>query len=67
MGDMGEIWNVIRAERKAIRNKYGVDCPECKRVRPKTFPSILLPGQKCKVDGYRDPRPRLTDKELENL
>ena len=67
MGDMGEIWNVIREERKALRKKYGVDCPECKRVRPKACPSILLPGQKCKVDGYRDPRPRLTDKELENL
>jgi hypothetical protein len=28
----------------------------------------LLPGQKCKVDGYRDPRPRVyADDEARNL
>lgn len=39
------------------------DCPRCALVRPKTFPSILLPRQRCKVDDYRDPRPRLTDEQ----
>lgn len=30
------------------------------RVRPnvEAAPSILLPQQRCKVCGYRDPRPR---------
>jgi hypothetical protein len=63
MGDMGILYNEMRAERKALRAKYGVACPQCTIVRPKALPSILLPQQKCKVDGYRDPRPRLTDEQ----
>ena len=31
--------------------------PRCKVVRPRAHPSILLPQQRCRVDGYRDPRP----------
>jgi hypothetical protein len=58
MGDMGDYFNDLRNEHKARRISFGVDCPKCKVVRPKAHPSILLPGQKCKVDGYRDPRPR---------
>lgn len=59
MGDMGELWKEVRAERKALRDKHGIECPKCKELRPKTNASILLPGQRCKVDGYRDPRPRI--------
>jgi hypothetical protein len=58
MGDMGDIFNDLRDYRKHQRATLGVHCPECKIVRPKAHPSILLPGQRCKVDGYRDPRPR---------
>lgn len=50
-----------REIRKEHRAKWGVECPECKRFRPKTNASILLPAQRCKVDGYRDPRPRGID------
>lgn len=45
-------------ERKRLRSLYGVECPVCKEQRPKTNASILLPSQRCKVDGYRDPRKR---------
>lgn len=58
MGDMAESFRAMRDARKERRAKHGVECPECKRLQPKRSPTILLPGQRCKVDGYRDPRPR---------
>ena len=68
MGDMGDYFNDIRADRKERRARLGVECPRCKVVRPKAHPSILLPNQRCKVDGYRDPRPddRFTPSEDAN-
>ncbi len=63
MGDMGDVWNALRDERRKRRAKHGVPCPRCAEVRPKAHPSILLPQQRCKVDGYRDPRPRLEKSE----
>ena len=63
MGDMGDLFGALKDHRKKLRTKYGVECPECKIKRPKTNASILLPKQKCKVDGYKDPRPALTDDE----
>lgn len=58
MGDEGEFWNDIRSARKERRAALGVDCPGCRRIQPKRTPTILLPGQRCRVCGYRDPRPR---------
>ena len=58
MGDEGELWQAVRDDRRKRRAEFGVDCPQCRVVQPKRTPSILLPGQRCKVDGYRDPRPR---------
>ena len=59
MGDMGEVFNALKEHRRELRATYGAECPQCRIVRPKAHPSILLPQQRCKVDGYRDPRPRL--------
>lgn len=56
MGDMGDLYNDLRAHRKEIRVKYGVPCPMCNVKQPKRQPTILLPSQRCKVDGYVDPR-----------
>jgi hypothetical protein len=28
------------------------------RLLPKACPTILLPQQRCRIHGYRDPRPR---------
>lgn len=59
MGDMGELFNDLKEERRKLRRDHGVNCPMCNIKEPKRTPSILLPGQRCKVDGYRDPRPRV--------
>jgi hypothetical protein len=58
MGDEGDFWRDVKDYMRERRARLGVECPRCKEVRPKACPSILLPQQKCKVDGYRDPRPR---------
>lgn len=57
MGDVGDYWRDAKDYKKMMREKHGVQCPKCKEKRPKASPSILLPQQRCKVDGYRDPRP----------
>lgn len=56
MGDVGDYWNDVKFDRRQRREKFGVACPRCKEVRPRTCASILMPGQRCKVDGYRDQR-----------
>ncbi len=61
MGDMGELFKDFREQRKALRAKHGVRCPGCQKLQPKREPTVLLPGQRCKVCGYQDPRPRLDD------
>jgi hypothetical protein len=58
MSDYGELCRDLRDIKRERRAKYGIECPECKRLRPKTNASILLPAQRCRVDGYRDPRAR---------
>lgn len=57
MSETVEIYKAMNEHRKMLRAKYGVNCPACKRHRPKASPSILLPQQRCRIDGYRDPRP----------
>ena len=64
-GDMGEVFNAWKDRRRTLRATFGVDCPKCAEARPRASPSILLPQQRCKMDGYRDPRPRLTDEQEE--
>lgn len=59
----GELCRDLRNAKREARRKYGVPCPICKRERPKAYPSILLPEQVCKIDGYRDPRQRTPETE----
>lgn len=61
MGDMGDFFRDLRESHKERRRLHGVECPECKRLRPRAHPTILLPQQRCRVDGYRDLRPELAD------
>lgn len=63
MSDYGDMCRDIRDARREARSKHGVNCPQCAIARPKAHPSILLPQQRCKVDGYRDPRPRTAGTE----
>lgn len=66
MSDTGDDYRAMRDHKNRVRAKFGVDCPQCAIARPKACASILLPGQRCKVDGYVDPRPRITDEEWAN-
>lgn len=63
MSEQVEIYKAMGDHKKALRAKYGVNCPSCGVKRPKANPTILLPQQRCRVDGYVDPRPQLTDEE----
>lgn len=58
MGDEGDFWRDVRKYKKERRAQLGVSCPGCPKIQPKRIPTILLPGQRCKVCHYRDPRPR---------
>ncbi|TXG97723.1 MAG: hypothetical protein E6R08_06285 [Nevskiaceae bacterium] len=66
MSETVELFKAQKNHGKRLRAKYGVNCPECKKKRPKAHPSILLPQQKCRLDGYVDPRPELTNKEYQD-
>jgi hypothetical protein len=63
MSEYGDMCREIREARKEKRKKFGVPCPECVRLLPKASPSILLPEQRCKIHGYRDPRKRTYETE----
>lgn len=63
MGDVGDAFRELRAHQKMLRDQHGIDCPGCAKARPKACPTIMLPRQRCKVCGYRDPRPRLTNEQ----
>lgn len=67
MSETVEFYRAMDDHKKRLRNKYGVNCPECAKKRPKAHPSILLPQQRCRVDGYRDPRPDLTDEKYQDV
>lgn len=56
MGDQADIWRERKARRRERRAQLGVNCPGCPAVRPKAHPTILMPGQKCKVCGHVDRR-----------
>jgi hypothetical protein len=58
MADLGDLWRDVKAERQKDRDEHGIECPECIRLQPKRNPTVLLPGQRCRVDNYRDSRPR---------
>jgi len=59
---MGDIFRAMKEHSRELRAKYGINCPDCNKLQPKRIPTILLPQQKCKVCGYRDPRERLDRK-----
>lgn len=63
MSEQVEIFAAMKDHKKRLRAKYGVNCPQCAVKRPKAHPTILLPQQRCRVDGYIDPRPELTNEE----
>lgn len=67
MSETIETYKAMGDHKKRLRAAYGVDCPVCIQKRPKAHPSILLPQQRCRVDGYIDPRPELTDQQYQDV
>lgn len=67
MSEIIETYKAMSYHKKRLRAAYGVECPVCIQKRPKAHPSILLPQQRCRVDGYIDPRPELTDKQYQDV
>lgn len=63
MSDYGDLCRDLREIKRELRAKLGVPCPSCVRLLPRANPSILLPGQRCKIHKYRDPRKRTADNE----
>lgn len=45
-----------KEEKRARRRKFGIPCPLCQNNRPRASPTLMMPGQKCKIDGYKDNR-----------
>lgn len=66
MSDAIDTYRAMDDRRKAVRRTHGVNCPQCAVKRPRAHPTILLPQQRCRVDGYRDPRPELTGEQWSN-
>lgn len=58
LDSMGGFYRDLKEHRRELRERLGVNCPRCNKKQPKRTPTVLLPGQRCKVDGYRDPRKR---------
>ena len=58
MSDMADYWHDVKAARRERRAELGVNCPGCPKIQPKRIPTVLLPGQRCRVCGYRDERAR---------
>ena len=61
MSDYGDLCRDLRDAKREARAKHGVPCPECVVKLPRANPSILLPQQRCRIHGYRDPRPRTAE------
>lgn len=64
MSDTIDDFRFMSNVRAAKRKLFGVPCPQCNVKQPKRQPTILLPGQRCRVDGYRDPREE-TDEQFQ--
>lgn len=63
MSDYGDMCRDIRYARRDVRAAHGKPCPVCVQKLPKASPSILLPEQRCRIHGYRDPRTRTAETE----
>jgi hypothetical protein len=53
---MIEPYASLRANRKALRRQFAVECPRCLTETPRGYASKLMPGQTCKQDGHTDER-----------
>lgn len=67
MSDVAEMHAGLKDFKKLLRRTYGQPCPDCVRLLPKANPTILLPQQRCRIHGYRDQRPELTQADYDEV
>jgi hypothetical protein len=67
VSDIVDMFRLMKQHKTALRKEFAIDCPACAIARPKAPASKLLPQQRCRVDGYRDPRPALTDAQYQDV
>lgn len=69
MTDAIDDFRALKQFRALVRAKFGVPCPLCRAEQPKRQPTILTPGDRCKVHRphYIDPRPELTQVDIDTL
>lgn len=67
MGEAIDDMRALRDHNKAVRRRFGVNCPRCIERRPRATPSLLLPQQRCRIDGYFDQRPELTSADHQSV
>jgi hypothetical protein len=60
--DVVDTYRAMKQDRRDRRARLGVPCPRCAQVRPRATPSTLLPQQRCRVDGYVDPRAEVIER-----
>jgi hypothetical protein len=53
-----EVYRAMDEHRKERRRLYGRPCPVCVEKLPRACPTILLPGQRCRIHNHRDTRPQ---------
>lgn len=69
MSDAIDDFRALKTYRQLVRDRFGVPCPRCQQEQPRRQPTILIPGDRCRVHrpAYRDPRPELTQKDIDTL
>lgn len=69
MSDAIDDFRALKEFRRLKRDRFGVPCPKCAIEQPLRQPTILEPGQRCRVHRppYVDPRPELTQKDIDTL
>lgn len=69
MTDAIDDFRPLKQYRALKRAKFGVPCPRCQQEQPRRQPTILEPQQVCRVHRphYRDPRPELTQQDIDTL
>lgn len=67
MSDTIDAYRDLKEHHRQVRAKFGTPCPVCVEKLPRAHPKILLPQQVCRMHGYRDPRPALTQQDFDAL
>ena len=65
--DDWSIFRVLKDAKRELRATYARPCPVCQQRLPKAPPSMLLPRQKCRIHGYQDLRPRLSEEQVNEV